>query len=290
MRLVIGLILALITPIVASGPAAAQPKLLWETKGLANPESVVQDPLTGALYVSNVNGAVMQKDGNGFISKLSPEGKITVREWVKGLNGPAGLALHDRTLYVGDIDELVAINVASGEIVKRYPAKGALFLNDVAAAPDGTIYVSDTPTNTIWRLKDGVFEPWLMSDELNGPNGLLVQGDKLIVASFGKLASEGQKEEKAAMLSVNIEDKKITKFGDGSPIGNLDGLESLVPGVYLVSDWNAGALYRIDAKGKATVLIDLNQGSADQTYLPDKKTVIIPMMLDSTLIAYQLDD
>ena len=290
MRLVIGLILALIAPIVASGPAAAQPKLLWETKGLANPESVVQDPLTGALYVSNVNGAVMQKDGNGFISKLSPEGKITVREWVKGLNGPAGLALHDRTLYVGDIDELVAINVASGEIVKRYPAKGALFLNDVAAAPDGTIYVSDTPTNTIWRLKDGVFEPWLMSDELNGPNGLLVQGDKLIVASFGKLASEGQKEEKAAMLSVNIEDKKITKFGDGSPIGNLDGLESLVPGVYLVSDWNAGALYRIDAKGKATVLIDLNQGSADQTYLPDKKTVIIPMMLDSTLIAYQLDD
>ena len=289
MRLVIGLILALTAAVISTSPAAAEPKLLWETKGLANPESVVQDPLTGALYVSNVNGAVMQKDGNGFISKLTSDGKISVREWVKGLNGPAGLALHDRTLYVGDIDELVAINVASGEIVKRYPAKGALFLNDVVAAPDGTVYVSDTPTNTIWRLKDGVFEPWLTSDELHGPNGLLVQGDKLIVAAFGKLASEGQKEEKAAMLSVNIEDKKITKFGDGTPIGNLDGLESLIPGVYLVSDWNEGALYRIDSKGKATLLIDLNQGSADQTYLPDKKIVIIPMMLDSTLIAYQLD-
>lgn len=289
MRLVIGLLLALIVPAIASTPAAAEPKLLWETKGLANPESVVRDPLTGALYVSNVNGAVMQKDGNGFISKLTPDGKISVREWFKGLNGPAGLALHDRTLYVGDIDELVEINVASGEIVKRYPAKNALFLNDVVTAPDGTVYVSDTPTNTIWRLKDGVFEPWLTSDQLHGPNGLLVQGDKLIVAAFGTLASEGQKEEKAGMLSVNIEDKKITKFGDGTPIGNLDGLESLIPGVYLVSDWNAGALYRIDSKGKATVLIDLNQGSADQTYLPDTKTVIIPMMLDSTLIAYELD-
>jgi sugar lactone lactonase YvrE len=158
----------------------------------------------------------------------------------------------------------VDVNVASGEIVKRYPAKNALFLNDVVAAPDGTVYVSDTPTNTIWRLKDGVFEPWLTSDQLHGPNGLLVQGD-------------------------NIEDKRITKFGDGTPIGNLDGLESLIPGVYLVSDWNAGALYRIDSKGKATVLIDLNQGSADQTYLPDTKTVIIPIMLDSTLIAYELD-
>ena len=289
MRLVIGLILALIAPAIASTVAAAAPKLLWETKGLANPESVVQDPLTGALYVSNVNGAVMQKDANGFISKLTPDGKISVREWVKGLDAPAGLALHDRTLYVGDVDQLVEINVASGEIVKRYPAKNALFLNDVVTAPDGAVYVSDTLTNTIWRLKDGVFEPWLTSDELHGPNGLLVQGDKLIVAAFGKLASEGQAQEKAGMLSVNIEDKKISKFGDGTPIGNLDGLETLIPGVYLVSDWNEGALYRIDSKGKATLLIDLNQGSADQTYLPDQKTVIIPMMLDSSVIAYELD-
>ena len=289
MRLVIGLILALIAPAIASTVAAAAPKLLWETKGLANPESVVQDPLTGALYVSNVNGAVMQKDANGFISKLTPDGKISVREWGKGLDAPAGLALHDRTLYVGDVDQLVEINVASGEIVKRYPAKNALFLNDVVTAPDGAVYVSDTLTNTIWRLKDGVFEPWLTSAELHGPNGLLVQGDKLIVAAFGKLASEGQAQEKAGMLSVNIEDKKISKFGDGTPIGNLDGLETLIPGVYLVSDWNEGALYRIDSKGKATLLIDLNQGSADQTYLPDKKTVIIPMMLDSSVIAYELD-
>lgn len=283
------LVVALLAALLVCDEAAAAPKLLLEVKGLEQPESVVQDPATGALYVSNIVGAVMQKDGNGFISKLTSDGKISVREWVKGLNGPAGLALHDRTLYVGDIDELVEINVASGEIVKRYPAKNALFLNDVVAAPDGTVYVSDTPTNTIWRLKDGVFEPWLTSDQLHGPNGLLVQGDKLIVAAFGTLASEGQKEEKAGMLSVNIEDKKITKFGDGTPIGNLDGLESLIPGVYLVSDWNAGALYRIDSKGKATVLIDLNQGSADQTYLPDTKTVIIPIMLDSTLIAYELD-
>ncbi len=289
MRLVIGLILALTIPVFASGPAAADAKLLWETKGLANPESVVRDPVTGALFVSNVDGPVMQKDGKGFISKLSPDGKITVREWVKGLDAPAGLALHDRTLYVGDVDQLVEINAASGEIVKRYPAKNALFLNDVVAAPDGTVYVSDTVTNTIWRLKDGVFEPWLMSDELQGPNGLLVQGDRLIVSSFGKLASEGQALEQAGLLSVNIEDKKISKLGDGTPIGNLDGLEPLGDGVYLVTDWNAGGLYRIDSKGKATLLIDLNQGSADQTYLPETKTVIIPMMLDSSLLAYELD-
>jgi hypothetical protein len=56
-----------------------------------------------------------------------------------------------------------------------------------------------------------------------------------------------------------------------------------------VTDWAAGALYRIDAKGKAERLIDLNQGSADLTYLPAKKMVLIPMMLDNSLAAYALE-
>jgi sugar lactone lactonase YvrE len=256
---------------------------------LAQPESVVEDPATGVIYVSNINGAVMQKDGNGFISRLTANGKMLERQWVKGLNAPTGLALHDRTLYAADVDQLIEINAASGGIVKRYDAKGAIFLNDVAVDDDGTVYVSDTPTNTIWRLKDGSFEPWLANDALNGPNGLLVQGDKLIVASLGKIPSQGQKQEFGGLLAVSLDDQKVSKIGKGDLIGNLDGLEALPPAGYLVTDWAQGALYRVDAKGKVDRLIDLNQGSADLTYLPDKKTVLIPMMLDNSLVAYSLD-
>jgi sugar lactone lactonase YvrE len=286
MRFLIGLIVSLV---ICCTEAEAAPKLLWETKGLAQPESVVVDPATGAIYVSNIVGAVMQKDGNGFIAKLNGDGKMVTRQWVKGLDSPTGLALHDRTLYVADVDQLVEINAASGEIVKRYPAKGATFLNDVAIDSDGTVYVSDTPSNTIWRLKDGSFEPWIADDKLNGPNGLLVQGDMLVVASLGKIPGVGQKQELAGLSLISLKDQSVTKLGDGRPIGNLDGLELLQPGVYLVTDWAAGALYRVDAKGKAQQLIDLNQGSADLTYLPDKKIVLIPMMLDNTLVAYRLD-
>jgi sugar lactone lactonase YvrE len=284
MRALFGLILIL----TVSTAAEAEPKLAWEAKGLAQPESVVQDPTTQAIYVSNINGAIMQKDGNGFISRLRPNGTIIEREWVKGLNAPTGLALFDRTLYVADVDELVEINAASGSIAKRYPANGATFLNDVAVDADGTVYASDTPTNTIWRLKDGTFEPWLANDALNGPNGLLVQGDKLIVASLGKIPSQGQSQELAGLLSVSLKDQSVSKIGDGKPIGNLDGIEPYDKG-YLFTDWAAGALYRIDAKGKVTRLIDLNQGSADLTYLDDKKLVLIPMMLDNTLAAYWLN-
>ena len=283
MRAVVVLLLTL----TLSNSAAAAPKLLWEVKGLAQPESVVQDPATDSIYVSNIAGAIMQKDGNGFIAKLRPDGTFIAREWVKGLNAPTGMALHERTLYVADVDELVEINVASGEIAKRHEAKGAIFLNDVAVDQDGTVYVSDTPMNTIWRLKDGIFEPWLANDALNGPNGLLVQGDKLIVASFGKLPDQGAPE-LGGLVAVDLKDQSVSKLR-GDPIGNLDGLQALEPGLYLVTDWAAGGLYRVDAKGKAERLIKLNKGSADFVYFPDKKTVLVPIMLSNALVAYALD-
>jgi len=282
-------VVALTATLIAFSTAASAPKLLWETKGLAQPESVVEDPATGVIYVSNINGAVMQKDGNGFISRLTADGKMLERQWVKGLNSPTGLALHDRTLYAADVDQLIEINAASGEILKRYDAKGAVFLNDVVVDDDGTVYVSDTPMNTIWRLKDGSFEPWLANDAWNGPNGLLIQGKTLIVASLGKVQSQGQKKELGTLLAVSLDDQKMSKVGKGELIGNLDGLQAIQPGVYLVTDWAQGALYRVDAKGKVDELIDLNQGSADLSYLPGKKMLLIPMMLDNSLVAYRLD-
>jgi sugar lactone lactonase YvrE len=282
-------VVALTATLIAFSTAAFAPELLWETKGLAQPESVVGDPATGVIYVSNINGAVMQKDGNGFISRLTADGKMLERQWVKGLNSPTGLALHDRTLYAADVDQLIEINAASGEILKRYDAKGAVFLNDVVVDDDGTVYVSDTPMNTIWRLKDGSFEPWLANDALNGPNGLLIQGKTLIVASLGKVQSQGQKKELGTLLAVSLDDQKVSKVGKGELIGNLDGLQAIQPGVYLVTDWAQGALYRVDAKGKVDELIDLNQGSADLSYLPGKKMLLIPMMLDNSLVAYRLD-
>jgi len=272
-----------------AAPGLAAPKKLWELGGLNKPESVVRDPNANVLYVSNMNGKPDEKDGNGFLSKVSADGKMIEAEWVKGLNAPKGLALFMGTLYVADIDELLAVDVAKGAVVKQYPAKGAKFLNDVAVALDGRVFVSDMRTNTIWSLDKDKLEPWLSDAKLNSPNGLLVQGDKLVVGAFGKGAEGGAPAAPGHLLEASLADKSIRDLGDGSPAGHIDGIEPFDGGSYLVTDWINGALLRIDVKGSSEQLIDFSQGSADHAYVPETRTALIPLMLDNKLVAYRME-
>ena len=47
-----------------------------ETTGFQQPESIVFDSKNNVLYVSNINGKPTEKNGTGYISKVSPDGKI----------------------------------------------------------------------------------------------------------------------------------------------------------------------------------------------------------------------
>ena len=231
----------------------AQPVTLWETTGLKTPESALPVPAEGFAYVSNVAGKPTDKDGNGFISKVSlADGKIIALEWAKGLDAPKGLALSGGKLYTSDIDKLVEIDPKTGKIVAKYEAPGSQFLNDVAADAQGNVYVSDSSTSTIWRLAGGKFEKWIEDPALKFPNGLHVSGDKLIVAAWGAPGTSAKTSAPSNLVEVSLADKKISDLGNGTPVGNLDGIEPIGDD-FLVTDWVAGALYRIDRKGKATL-------------------------------------
>lgn len=272
---------------------------LWETANdLKNPESVAYSPKLNVLFVSNVNGNPTEKDQNGFISKVSPaNGSIIELNWVTGLNAPKGIALsnNNNRLFVSDLTDLVEIDINTGKIIKRFNAPGSAFLNDVVSDKQGNIYVSDTITNTIYKL-DGnnitsTLQPWLQSAQLNGPNGLHVDEskNKLIVASLGKFTKPG-----AGIEVVDLKNKTITplgKEGTTSPFGGLDGIESDPTGErYYVTDNPAGKLYLVNADGTGYgTLIDLHtQGAADIGYIPSQSTVIIPLMKDNKLAAYKL--
>jgi sugar lactone lactonase YvrE len=274
--------------LLGAGGLAAQPQQVWQAKGLDAPESAVFDPAQDVFYVSNVNGDPSAADGNGYIAKLSANGEIREQQWVTGLNAPKGLALHDGKLYVADIDELAVIDTASGEITARHKAPGATFLNDVTAAEDGRVFVSDMMQNQIWQLEGDQFEMWLQDPALENPNGLLAERDRLVVGAWGKPKEDFSTDVPGHLMAVDYQTKEITSIGPGDPIGNLDGVEPDGQGGYLVTDWFSGGLYDVGTDGKAQMLLDLNQGSADHTVVQDQNLVVIPMMMDGAVDAYKL--
>src|SRR5919202_3305794 len=140
-----------------------------------NPESVAYASKQNVLFVSNVNGKPDQKDQNGFISKVSSSnGSIIELNWLTGLNAPKGIAISNdgSKLYVSDITDLVEIDIASGRIIKRFNAPGSSFLNDVVSDNQGNIYVSDTITNTVYKLDTKLenstssLQVWLQNPQL----------------------------------------------------------------------------------------------------------------------------
>ena len=264
-------------------------KPLWESPAeLKNPESVVYDANHDVLIVSNVNGKPLDKDGNGFLSLVNMDGTIRKLEWATGLNGPKGLAIVGHLVYVADIDTVVAVDTNTGQISSRHVAEGAKFLNDAAKDAQGNVYISDMATNVIWRVDCCTLTKWLESPGLENPNGLHVKGDRMYEGAWGVMAADMSTKVPGRVKVISMKDKSIHDFGGNKPVGNMDGIELLPDGKVLATDWVAGGVMTVSAKGDVKQLVDLPQGSADLTIIPKKKMIIVPMMMDNKLIAYRL--
>lgn len=263
-------------------------ELLWSISGLHNPESVIYDMASDMLIISNVNGAPGEKNGNGYLTKALLDGTILKQKWVIGLNAPKGLAIHDRTLYVADIDQLMAIDIPSGTILKSYQVDDAQFLNDVAVNTDGSVFVSDMVLNRIHRLHEEQFDIWLESPQLQNPNGLHIEGDTLILGAWGVMEDGFATTIPGHLHTISLQDKSISSLGDGKPIGNLDGVESAGAQGYYVTDWMAGKLFLINKDGQAKTLLTLQQGMADLEVIMEQQLILLPMMQDNQLHAYKI--
>jgi len=249
---------------------------IWATSGFNVPESAFYDRDNDAIYVSNINGKPSEKDGNGFISKIGPDGKIISLNWVTGLNAPKGMNIYNGKLYVADIDRVAEIDLKTGKIIKFYQAKDAQFLNDVAAGYDSAIYISDTGTGAVYRIVNGEIEEWIRKGTFAGPNGLYFDCGYLFVGCKGSIQS------------VNPKTKEITEVSKID--GSIDGLERDVDGNFIFSDWS-GKVQLLKPGNEPVVLFNTTVSkinAADIQYIRDKKILLVPTFFDNRVVAYQL--
>ncbi|MEC9091457.1 MAG: hypothetical protein VX438_02040, partial [Planctomycetota bacterium] len=94
--------------------------ILWQIEEkLDSPESAYVDPKSGYLFLSQIVGSGGEKDGQGWISKLTTDGKWVKEKWVTGLNAPKGIRSHGDLLWVSDIDRIIGIRISTGKIIHR---------------------------------------------------------------------------------------------------------------------------------------------------------------------------
>ncbi len=249
---------------------------LWETDTLLRvPESVLYDAGRNILYVSNIDGKQpWEKDGAGSIGKVSPDGKIIMAEWVKGLQAPKGMGMYKDLLYVADIDVVAVIDIKQGKILEQISVEGAQGLNDISIDKKGTVYVSDSRTKKVHQIINGKVSTFL--ENLKGPNGIFVHEDNFYVLDQGALFQVGK-------------DKTLKLIVDGME-GGTDGIENVKGNEFLVSAWS-GAIWYVSGASKKELMLDTREqkiNSADIGYNAKKRIVYVPTFWKNSVVAYSL--
>ncbi|MGE3977439.1 MAG: hypothetical protein AB7F94_07605 [Nitrospira sp.] len=252
--------------------------------GLESPHSFVGDPSGKDYFISNINGEPDARDNNGFITKLNAEGKVTELKFIQGgvadvlLHAPKGMALVGPILYIADLDQLKAFDKASGKLIATvsFPTSS---LTDVAAAPDGMLYVSDQAANSIYRIDpsaDHRIDLLIHDERLAGPAGIAIhpRTNHLIAVSL----------QKGKILDITPDGQLTELESNGFFTGrfqNLSGVDFDQWGNMYVSDISKGKIWRMTRDHRFQVIAE---------YLPAPADIGIDRVNNLILVPYHYVD
>ncbi len=274
-----------ITPEAANPHKPLEPAAVLE--GFVVPECAVVDPATGFVYVSNIAsppGEYWDDNGEGFISRLRPDGTLDALRWVESrpefvINSPKGMCILDGRLYAADNTRVLVIGLAESKPEQKIAVPGAQRLNDMATDGRG-VYVSDTAAGRILQLDligQGRHETVA---KLEGVNGITFHEGRMFAVSWG--LHEVYEIDRAGK-------HEPAPFGLAAHFTNLDGIEVLDDGAMIVSDFIGNKVCLISPDGKTVTTLAELETPADIGLDRKNRRLFVPQLRKDKLAVFALE-
>lgn len=257
--------------------------------GFQFPESVGCDAKNKVLYMSQFGSklAPAEKDGKGYISKLSLDGKVLDQRFLPAhgetMHKPKGIWIRGDRLWVTDIDVLWEFDLKSRK-GRKVELRGITFANDPAIVGN-SIYISDNRADMIYRVEPADFLNSKVNPQVSIPAaGKKMYPNGLWPARDGSLLIGGFQSPKEPRGLYQLDkDGEVKVLAD--KLGRIDGVYRLKDGSLLVTDWNSGSLARWTAKGGMQPLAKGFKGPADFCVIESGKgmTAYVPDLVQSQL-------
>jgi Cu-Zn family superoxide dismutase len=246
---------------------AASPQRVYELPGAAVfPESVGVDPATGDAYVGSLaDGALYRLRADGAAELWSAAGSDG-RGSVAGVKVDSTGRLWAAGGYEGT---LFVYAVATGALIARFDiGSRPSCVNDIAFAPDGAAYVTDSFISMLFRVTGGAgeplaLEPWIDLSEQGVPwaSGLNFNG---IVLSPDGSALVACQTNLGRLWQIDIASAQVREVAlSGGPLEHCDGLALAGSTLYVaINAHNRIALVDLGADGSTGALTAMLAGDA----------------------------
>lgn len=145
------------------------------------PESVAFDPKSKYFYFGSMKkGSVVRCSMSGDCTRFASDPGVVLGLKVRG---------HLLWLLSNSDNEsaLIQYDLTSARIVRKYPVTGAGHdFNDLAIAPAGDVYLTDTRAGAVWHLATGASDLTKLPERFELANGIAISADGkvLYVSTF----------------------------------------------------------------------------------------------------------